>query len=137
MLSSPVIKRKHNSDNQYILVVSYQLVKYWSESNGRHYTISVPSDFVFDGASIPRVFWRLAGHPMLPRYLAAAVVHDYLYGADLKETELQMTRKEVDLLFYDMLREDGVGWIKGNEMYYAVRMGGGFAFRGSNNKYGG
>jgi hypothetical protein len=136
MLTSPVIKRRKESDRQYVLVVSYILPTYYSNSNDKEYRLTVPAGFVFDGASIPRFFWRIAGHPMLPRYIAAAVVHDYLYGLlGPYDNGYEMTRKEADLLFYDMLRTDGVSWLKANEMYYAVRAGGWKGFRKKYNRY--
>lgn len=37
----------------------------------------IPKGFVLDGASIPRLCWRLVGHPFDPDYICAAVVHDW------------------------------------------------------------
>lgn len=45
--------------------------------NGEHRT--VPAGFHFDGASIPRAFWGIAGFSPLDRdTLPAACIHDYL-----------------------------------------------------------
>ena len=122
MLVSPVIARRLNHNRQYRIVVSYILV-----FGGL--SVRVPSGFCFDGASIPRVLWRLF-HPMQPRFLAAALVHDWLYKIKgVHDWGHDMTRKEVDLLFYHMLRTDGVSLVKAQAMYRGVRAGGWLSFR--------
>lgn len=78
-----------------------------------------------DGASIPRLFWRLIGPPLGDRYTAAAVIHDLLYrtgGAG------QYLRSEVDDLFHEMLLVLGVPKWKAWLMWVAVRVGGGGAW---------
>ena len=39
----------------------------------------VPAGFVCDGASIPRFFWRLCGHPYDKIHIKNGVKHDYAY----------------------------------------------------------
>ncbi len=46
-------------------------------------TYTVPTDFITDGASVPRPLWRIAP-PMTGRHAEAAVLHDYLYSLDCK-----------------------------------------------------
>jgi len=41
--------------------------------------ITVPAGFESDGCSMPRLFWRLFGHPFDMRYLREAILHDWLY----------------------------------------------------------
>lgn len=38
--------------------------------------LTVPRGFVSDGASIPRIAWRLIGHPFDDRWIRSALVHD-------------------------------------------------------------
>ncbi len=88
----------------------------------------VPSGFATDGASIPRFFWRVIGHPYEPKVVRAAVVHDYLY----RDKDVEVTKEQADKVFRDILKRDGVGKIKRNLMYYAVKWFGVFAFQKKN-----
>lgn len=93
---------------------------------------TIPAGFRWNGASIPKVAWSIIGSPFTGRYQRAALLHDFLY-------EFQgwppagcgprvHSRKAVDVLFYRMMREDGVGWWRAKIMYSAVRVGGGRAW---------
>lgn len=42
------------------------------------YKFTIPKDYCFDGATIPRMFWRLVGAPTDNKFLIAALVHDVL-----------------------------------------------------------
>ena len=67
--------------------------------------ITVPRGFVFDGASIPSFGWKATYTPFHPDVMAPALVHDYFY----RDPESHIfSRKEVDDLFYDMLRKNTV-----------------------------
>ena len=52
-------------------------------TDGRAVTLDrygeVPSNFVFDGASVPRFFWRLLGHPFDKHHLRGSLRHDWHY----------------------------------------------------------
>jgi len=85
---------------------------------GIHRKVDVPHDFIWDGASIPRVFWLTIGGPYHPKFTVAGLVHDYLYKTQV------CTRKEADLIFYRLLRFHDVGYITAKRMYFGVRTGG-------------
>lgn len=53
-----IIYRKNNVTNQYCFVI--------------------PANYTWDGASIPRLFWRLIGPKTDPRFMIASMVHDVL-----------------------------------------------------------
>ncbi len=106
----------------------------WLEHPGRDRKMQLLEDFtfcdsagsewyafegtVFDGASIPRFLWPLFGSPFVGDYRRAAVIHDAFY----KRTRKQFcTRKDVDQMFLEAMRCDGVGRIKSRLMYAAVR----------------
>lgn len=80
----------------------------------RYYT--VPAGYQFDGASVPRLLWWL----FVPAGLAleAASLHDWLY--DNRGFGV-LSRKRVDKIFYDHLRQDGAGRLQAYLMYLAVR----------------
>lgn len=42
------------------------------------YTFTIPKDYIWDGASIPRFFWRLIGSKTDPRFLIPSLIHDVL-----------------------------------------------------------
>lgn len=44
----------------------------------KNYNFIIPKDYCYDGASVPRIFWRLIGAPTDNRFLIAALVHDVL-----------------------------------------------------------
>lgn len=74
---------------------------------------------VIDGASIPRVAWRLIGSPFVGKYRRPSVVHDAYYK--LKT----VPRADVDRMFLSGMKYCGVNLVKRRLMYYAVRLGGG------------
>ena len=79
--------------------------------------------FICDGASIPRIFWTVMGHPFDYRWRSASILHDWFYRRG------GVTRKQADKIFYDGLRYKGVRKTKAWAMYLAVRVGGFFAWR--------
>lgn len=134
-LPSPGLKRVYDSDKHYYLSEKYHL-KFYSDHLDKEVEFHIPKHFIVDGASIPRFFWRLVSHPLNPRYWVAFVVHDYLYGNSLLNIwEQNLSRHDVDELFYEMLRAEGVGWTVANTMHKAVRSGGWTSFRKNNNKF--
>ena len=84
-------------------------------SDGRK--ITVPIGFQYDKGSVPRIAW-----PLMPRDDRSGViayqVHDWLYFT------AETTRKEADQIMYELLRLGGMGWIRAQSAYRAVRAGG-------------
>ena len=105
--STPVTQVVPGSDTER-LIFNYEVRKLG-------YRIIIAKGFVFDGASIPRVFWPSTGCPFRPKYRAAAVVHDYLYS-------IKADRKLADQIFKQMLLDAGVSKYAASKMYLAVRM---------------
>jgi len=42
------------------------------------YDFEIPKGYCFDGASVPRFFWRIIGANTDNKFLVAAMVHDYM-----------------------------------------------------------
>ncbi|HEY96556.1 MAG TPA: DUF1353 domain-containing protein [Dehalococcoidia bacterium] len=86
-------------------------------------TIDVPIGFMTDFASVPRFLWMII--PRWGKYGNAAIIHDYLYW------EQKRSRKEADDVFLEAMGVLGVSpstkWV----MHKAVRVFGGFAWRGN------
>ena len=85
--------------------------------------IRVPSGFVTDFASVPRIplaFVLFGGIGD-----RAATIHDYLYSTG------QVSRHEADEILRDLLKEEGAGSIRASLMYAGVRVGGSGHYKGS------
>lgn len=82
------------------------------------YKFKIKKGFVFDGASIPKLFWNVIGSPFTGKYKEAALVHDALYASEY------FKRKECDDIFLDLMERADVGYFKRYTMYWAVRIGG-------------
>lgn len=87
--------------------------------------ITVPSQFSFDLASVPRPFWWLIAPFELS--IAAPLLHDFLYrfqgsppgGAIVPPRTY--SREETDLLFRDIMTQEGVPAWRRAAAYRAVR----------------
>ena len=78
---------------------------------------TIPAGFIFDGASVPRFFWRFVP-PGRPWLLRAACGHDFLYERAL------YNKAYADKRFYKTLIEDGAPKWLAKMMYQAVKFGG-------------
>ena len=95
-----------------------------------HLRITVEQGFVFDGASIPRAFWRVIGPPMAGKYAHASLIHDWLYVHKFVDgMEIKVGRKWADDLMLEMMQDDGVAWWRRNAIHRGVRLGGSRAWR--------
>jgi hypothetical protein len=83
--------------------------------------ISVPAGFLTDFASIPRGLWNLL--PPTGEYGKAAVIHDFLYTYG-KDSRGPVTKLYADQVFKRAMADLGVGVLRRNVMYAAVRIGG-------------
>lgn len=96
--------------------------------------VVVPAGATTDGASIPRMLWRVCGHPLQAPRVYAALLHDWLYGGGgggdgragapcLREPAV--TREEADECYYALLRHFGVAGWRAKIEYWALRIFGG------------
>lgn len=94
--------------------------------------ITIPENFEWDLASIPRfLWWRVAPNELS---LIAPLVHDWLYVWDgevrAKEEHPEVerhfltsyTRKEADQIFHSLMLRQGVGRFRAWEAYKLVRL---------------
>jgi hypothetical protein len=84
-----------------------------------HIKVIIKSDFITDGASIPKLFWSIVGNPLENDLLKPAIIHDGLY------TLMQLKRLECDKLLREMLLFNGTSKVKSYLIYYIVRLFGG------------
>jgi len=82
--------------------------------------ISVDAGFRTDLATIPFPLTAIA--PRYGAYNRAAIVHDFLYATKGRVGDQQLTRKEADQVFYDIMIEDGVPRWKAYTFWLSVRV---------------
>jgi uncharacterized protein DUF1353 len=80
-----------------------------------HDEFYIPAGFETDLASIPKIAWPYMS-PAHSSLIRAAIVHDWFY-----RKTCDFNRYETDLIFYHMLRNDGISYMRASIMYYAVR----------------
>ena len=92
------------------------------------YKFLVPKSFKYDGASTPKILWWFFPRDGLHR--AAVLIHDWLYIKKGFITNNQvLSRKKIDIIFYEMLKRYGMKTYKAKLAYWAVRIGGYFAWK--------
>jgi len=83
--------------------------------------VTVPTGFITDGASVPQIFWNILSP--FGEYFPAALLHDYLYSK-YSDSHFLVDRATADMLFKEAMFNLGVGWLKRETIYRAVRIGG-------------
>ena len=78
-------------------------------------TITVPTGFETDYASIPRLF-RFFFSPTEKGVWRAAILHDWLYA------NAPVSRRFADSIFVYAMKSDGAGFLKRNLIWLAVRL---------------
>lgn len=86
----------------------------------QNYTI--PKGFRTDLASIPRLAWPIMS-PAHSSLIRPAIVHDWFY-----RKTCEFSRLQTDLIFYHMLKNDGVSTFKAVTLFCAVRLFGGLVY---------
>jgi hypothetical protein len=109
-----VLLRPAKNRNRWILEnsITYYVGEEWSTDR-----IIIPAWYEFDGASIPKFFWSLVGHPMDTQVLRAALVHDYIYT-----NERRRGRKQADDIFLEAMLVLWVNIYKASTYYIGVRL---------------
>lgn len=105
----------------HLLVISYSISGRLAD--GRAFRVTIARGFSFDGCSIPRLLWRLCGHPMeIPR-VAAALAHDWLYAAHVCDRAL------ADAIYRAICLAIGMSSARAAIEYRALRWFGGSAWK--------
>lgn len=92
--------------------------------DGRTGIVHVRKGFQTDGASVPRMAWFAAGHPMESPRVLAALAHDWLYAAQVTD------RQTADEIYAAILRAVGRASWRVSVEYWALRLGGQSAWDG-------
>ena len=88
----------------------------WRSDSDPNRTVSVPTGFVTDLASIPQPFWTLL--PKAASYTYPAIIHDYLYWTQ------PGSREDADNILKVAMEELKVATMKIVAIYEGVRLGG-------------
>lgn len=87
--------------------------------------VTVPINFITDGASCPKILWSLCS-PMSGPQVEAAVLHDFLYSKDssslTKGILYSHDRKQADQIFYDTMISNRTSKWKAKLIYRGVRL---------------
>lgn len=94
----------------------YRVIRNYRAALPNNDVIKIKAGFVYDGASIPRLFWSLIGSPFTGTHTKAAFIHDALYAGEIYD------RKICDWMFLQILQEHSCSWIKRNLLWLAVRI---------------
>lgn len=127
-----VVVSRHEKRRVWILEEEYVL-----KTNDYHFQI--PMGFQFDLASIPRSLWWLIAPFELS--IAAPLIHDYLYATggcpeqglkDAYDKDVQggLTRRQIDDVFFEIMRREHVWWWRRHISYWGVRIAGELFWRG-------
>jgi len=72
-------KAEKKSIEKYPYICKTELkVKLENKERAKSYQFTIPKGYCYDGASIPRAFWRVVGPNTDNHFLIAALVHDVL-----------------------------------------------------------
>ena len=94
----------------------------------REFTFNIYKGYTWNGADIPRLFWRIIGSRTSNEFLIASMIHDYLLEFKqhimvnvLNETmSIKEYRRLTSLIFREKIKNQGTGTIKANIMAWCV-----------------
>lgn len=92
-------------------------VKLEDYKKNKVYTFTVPKGYCWDGATIPRIFWRLIGSKTDNTFLIASLIHDVLCE---NHAYIDNDRNFSSKILKSLLIVGGVNKIKAQTMYLAV-----------------
>lgn len=83
----------------------------------KQYNFSIKENYCYDGASIPRVFWRIIGANTSVEFLIPSLIHDVLCE---NHQYIDNDRELSSRVFKALLIASGVSEVKANVMFMAV-----------------
>lgn len=98
------------------------------QTTKRTFVFTIFNGYTWNGADIPRFFWRIIGSRTDNDFLIASMLHDYLLefktymlNEILKnEITLREYRRLTSLIFRHVIKEQGTNTIKANVMAWCV-----------------
>ena len=94
----------------------------------RQFDFSIPKGYTWNGADIPRIFWRVIGARTDNDFLIASMLHDYLLEFKVylinevlnKQISTNEYRRLTSLIFREKIKKQGTNVIKANIMAWCV-----------------
>ena len=113
-----ILVDQDNQDKPFTLLntIEYTSKKY----NDKNYVIHIGKKYSWDGASIPKIFWRIVGSQYNPEFLPASCIHDWLceHKSFIEKNGVQVSSD----IFRDILILSHVPEWKAKTMATAVRL---------------
>ena len=97
--------------------INKRAIKWSISRHNDFYDITIPKNYCYDGASIPRLFWRVIGSKESDEFLIAAMLHDYMCE---NHSVIGNDRELSSEVFKCLLIACGVCKTKANLMHFAV-----------------
>lgn len=99
------------------------------DTDERKFSFKIKKGYIWNGADIPRIFWRVIGSSTDNAYLVASLIHDYMleYRWEIIEDVLKNSmdikeyRRLTSLIFRQILKDTDTNIIKANIMSWAVQ----------------
>lgn len=103
-------------------------VQVFVETSLRKFKFSIFNGYTWNGADIPRFFWRIIGSRTDNDFLIASMLHDYLLEfkfyimSEILNNQIQPKeyRRLTSLIFRHVIKEQGTNTIKANVMAWCV-----------------
>ena len=94
----------------------------------RHFKFTIFNGYTWNGADIPRFFWRIIGSRTDNDFLVASMLHDYLLEFKTyivnevlnNKVSKKEYRRITSLIFRHVIKEQGTNTIKANVMAWCV-----------------
>lgn len=89
----------------------------FDKKKNKKYLFKINKKYDYDGASIPRIFWRLIGSKESIEFKIAALIHDVLCE---NHNYVDNDRYFADKVFQRLLEVGDVGIVRSNTMFFLV-----------------
>lgn len=102
-------------------------VKCTIQTNYRTIEFTIPADYRWNGADIPKILWFFVGSQYNPEFKIPSMIHDYMleFKEDIYNELLDITvpeyRRLTSLAFRQALKDEGVRTVKSNIMAGVVQ----------------
>ena len=98
------------------------------ETDFRSFSFIIPHGYTWNGADIPRIFWRIIGSRTDNDFLIASMLHDYLLEFKVyminevlkKQITASEYRRLTSLIFREKIKKQGTNTIKANVMAWCI-----------------
>ncbi len=124
-----------NSDNEEVIISKkqypfklYNSIKVKVYTTKREFEFIIFEGYTWNGADIPRLFWRVIGSRTDNDFLIASMLHDYLLEFKVYMVQEVLNnkiskreyRRLTSLIFRHIIKEQGTNTIKANIMAWCV-----------------